>query len=132
MANNCRLRGWLFATAFLLFSLCATNLRAWRCLGFHPPKRRPCRWAAPPVSSVPILLPEPQALIDTGYYGARRSDKMGKPLALRHRQSLRQVAQKWKQRKPLMRTAIPSDFEHLPTSQSGWPSGTHQPLVCQK
>jgi len=36
------------------------------------------------LSRIPILLPEPRALIDTWYYGARRSDKMGKPLALRN------------------------------------------------
>ncbi|PKM47403.1 MAG: hypothetical protein CVV03_03525 [Firmicutes bacterium HGW-Firmicutes-8] len=36
-----------------------------------------------PAKSVPILLPEPRALIDTRYYVARRSDKMGKPLARR-------------------------------------------------
>jgi len=61
-------------------------------------------------SSVPILLPEPQALIDNGYYGACRSDKMGKPLALRLCQYLRQVADQGEQRKTRKRTAIPSDF----------------------
>jgi len=54
LANSLGLTGWLFATAFLLFSLCATNLRAWRSLGFHPPKRRPWRWAAPPSVAPPV------------------------------------------------------------------------------
>jgi len=52
--------------------------------------------------------------------------------ALQHRQSLRQVAQKWKQRKHRLRTAIPSDFAAFANKPvSGSPSETHHPS-CAK
>ena len=53
LANNRGSRGRLSAKGFLLFFLSATNRRYWQSLGFHPPKRRPWRWAAPPSVATP-------------------------------------------------------------------------------
>ncbi|PKM44550.1 MAG: hypothetical protein CVV03_07600 [Firmicutes bacterium HGW-Firmicutes-8] len=70
---------------------CNPRLRqALRLVAHNENKRNPVADSRPsthdylptsPAQSVPILLPEPRALIDIGYYVARRSDKMGKPLA---------------------------------------------------
>jgi len=78
---------------FLLFSLSATNLRYWQSLGFHPPKRRPWRWAATPSVAPPCG--------SASIFGKWRiKGNKGNPLC--------------EQPSPLI-------LIHLPTSQSGRP-----------
>jgi len=73
--------------------LSATNLRYWQSLGFHPPKGRPCPWAATPSVATPCG--------SASIFGKWRI--------------------KGNKGNPICEQPSPLTVSHLPTSQSGRP-----------